>query len=105
MSSVPSVDTTETIRYSARALGTVESLTQVSIAQSSRYQLLGVIAGTSGRGSALISIDGQPAKAYLVGQRLSEEVVLKNLGPKQAQLGADVDGKASFALTLPATND
>lgn len=75
-----------------------------AVAASGRYQLWGVVAGASGRGSALIAIDGQPPKAYRVGQALSEGVYLQSLNHRQAQIGASAEGPSLFALTLPATD-
>ena len=75
-----------------------------AVAASGRYQLWGVVAGASGRGSALIAIDGQPPKAYRVGQALSEGVYLQSLNHRQAQIGPSAEGPSLFALTLPATD-
>jgi general secretion pathway protein C len=77
---------------------------EVSIAQSSRFQLLGVVAGASGQGSALIALDGQPPRAFRVGQTVTDGVVLQSLGPKQAQLGGSAQGAALFSLSLPGTD-
>jgi general secretion pathway protein C len=77
---------------------------EVSIAQSSRFQLLGVVAGASGQGSALIALDGQPPRAFRVGQTVTDGVVLQSLGPKQAQLGVSALGAALFSLSLPGTD-
>ena len=90
--------------YLARAWGVQAPAPEVSIAQSSRFQLLGVMAGASGQGSALIAVDGQPPRAFRVGQTVTEGVVLQGLGPKQAQLGATVQGAALFSLSLPGTD-
>jgi len=90
--------------YLARAWGVQAPAPEVSIAQSSRFQLLGVVAGASGQGSALIAVDGQPPRAFRVGQTVTEGVVLQGLGPKQAQLGATVQGAALFSLSLPGTD-
>ncbi len=87
--------------YLARAWGVQAPAPQVSIAQSSRFQLWGVVAGASGQGSALIAVDGQPPRAFRVGQTVTEGVVLQGLGPKQAQLGASAQGAALFSLSLP----
>lgn len=76
----------------------------MSVAQSSRYQLLGVVAGASGQGSALIAIDGQAPKAYRAGQALSEGLFLQSLNQRQAQVGAAPTGPSSFTLSLPALN-
>ena len=74
------------------------------MAASGRYQLWGVVADASGRGSALIAIDGQPPKAYRAGQALSEGVYLQSLSHRQAQIGASAEGPSLFALTLPSTD-
>jgi general secretion pathway protein C len=87
--------------YLARAWGVQAPAPQVSIAQSSRFQLWGVVAGASGQGSALIAVDGQPPRAFRVGQTVTEGVVLQSLGPKQAQLDASAQGAGLFSLSLP----
>ena len=86
----------------ARAWGVQAPLAEVSIAQSSRFELRGVVAGASGQGSALIAVDGQPPRPFRVGQTVTDGVVLQSLGPKQAQLGASAQGAALFSLSLPA---
>ena len=80
------------------------ALPEVSIAQSSRFVLWGVVAGASGRGSALIAVDSQPPRPFRVGQAVTDGVVLQSLGPKQAQLGASAQGAALFSLSLPVTD-
>lgn len=89
------------LSHLARAWGVQAPLPEVSIAQSSRFQLLGVVAAASGQGSALIAVDGQPPRAFKVGQTVADGVVLQSLGPKQAQLGASVQGAALFSVSLP----
>ena len=83
-----------------RALGAT-AVTASHAPETGRLQLLGVIAGTSGQGSALIAVDGQAPKAYRVGQAVGEGLVLQNLSPKRAQLGATVDGPRQQLLQLP----
>ena len=90
--------------HRARALGVQAPAPEVSIAQTSRFQLWGVVAGASGQGSALIAVDGQPPRAFRVGQTVTEGVVLQGLGPKQAQLGATVQGAPLFSLNLPGAD-
>jgi general secretion pathway protein C len=85
----------------ARAWGVQAPVPEVSIAQSSRFQLWGVVAGASGQGSALIAVDGQPPRAFRVGQTVADGVVLQSLGAKQAQLGASAQGAGAFSLSLP----
>lgn len=91
-------------QHLARAWGVQAPMPEVSIAQSSRFELLGVVAAASGLGSALIAVDGQPARAFKVGQTVAEGVVLIGLSPKQAQLGAKAQGTALFSLSLPETH-
>ena len=55
----------------ARALGQASVSVAAPDAQR-RFQLLGVIADQHGQGSALLAVDGQPAKAYLVGQEVAD---------------------------------
>ena len=90
--------------HMARALGVQAPAPEVSIAQSSRFQLKGVVTGASGQGGALIAVDGQPPRAFMVGQSVTDGVVLQGLGPKQAQLGATVQGAALFSLSLPGSD-
>ena len=72
---------------------------------TSGFGLLGVLAGrSSGGGAALIAVDGQPAKPFRVGAVVDEGLVLQSLDPRQARLGASVDGPASLTLDMPAKN-
>jgi general secretion pathway protein C len=84
----------------ARAWGVQSARPEVSVALSSRFQLLGVIASASGQGSALISVDGQPPKAFRVGQTLTEGLTLISLSAKQANVGPTGSGVGGFSLTL-----
>ena len=83
-----------------RALG-AQAVTASAETETGRLQLLGVIAGSSGQGRALIAVDGQAPKAYRVGQAVGQGLVLQNLTPKGAQLGATVDGPRLQVLQLP----
>ena len=72
---------------------------------TSRFALIGVLAGrSSGGGAALIAVDGQPAKPFRVGAAVDEGLVLQSLDPRQARLGASVDGPATLTLDMPAKN-
>ncbi len=66
----------------------------------SRYQLLGVIA-QGRRGVALLSVDGQPGKPYLVGSLIHEGLMLKSVGPRHAELAASAGGPVLARLDLP----
>jgi general secretion pathway protein C len=84
----------------ARALGGAVA-SPVSAPDAGRLQLLGIIAGPSGQGSALIALDGQAPKPYRVGQTVSEGLILQSLSPQRAQLGATLNGPAQRELQLP----
>ncbi|KQZ25896.1 type II secretion system protein N [Duganella sp. Root1480D1] len=58
-----------------------------AVAVVSNYQLRGVVADTRGHGSvAIISADGQPAKAFPVGSELSPGVSVKDVQPRHVIL-------------------
>lgn len=68
---------------------------------SGRLQLVGVAAGVSGRGTALISVDGQAARPYPVGAVVAEGLVLQSVQGRKAQLGPAAKGPATTVLELP----
>jgi general secretion pathway protein C len=68
---------------------------------ASRFKLAGVVADRANRGYALISIDGQPAKPYPVGTRVNEDLVLRSVAPRSADLAASADAPVSLTLELP----
>lgn len=94
----------------ARVLGALPAGAVVAVAApmaslASRFALIGVLAGrTSGGGAALIAVDGKPAKPFRVGTVVDSGMVLQALGPRQAQLGADVSGPAMLTLDMPRKN-
>lgn len=72
---------------------------------ASRFALIGVLAGrSSGGGAALIAVDGKLAKPFRVGAAVDEGLVLQSLDPRQARLGASVDGPATLTLDMPLKN-
>ena len=89
-----------------RMLGAQPVVERVAVAPdaASRFALLGVVADDTGRGAALIAVDGQPAKPFRVGAVVDEGLVLQSLDPRQARLGASMDGPATLTLDMPAKN-
>jgi general secretion pathway protein C len=72
---------------------------------ASRFVLVGVLAGQQGgSGAALIAVDGKPAKPYRVGAMVDVGLALQSLGPRQARLGAGLDGVATVTLEMPQRN-
>lgn len=86
----------------ARSLGHRTAAPSAPLAADLRFQLLGVIAGGSGSGSALISVGGLPPKAFKVGQPVTEGVVLQRLQARRAELGSEPNGQVQWTLELPA---
>ena len=66
-----------------------------------QWTLLGVVAGASGKGSALLSVDGQAPKAYLPGQTVAPGWVLHSVGHRLARLAPAGQDSASVTLELP----
>ena len=69
---------------------------------ASRYALVGVLAGTSRKGAALISVDGQEAKPVRVGAPVDANMVLVSVSRRGAVLSTGTDATAKLTLDLPA---
>ncbi len=98
----------------ARLLGAAPVATaaaaEASPEASSRFRLLGVMAPKApktgaraeptGQGVALIAVDGKPAKAFAVGARLDNDLVLQSVSLRSASIGPP-EGAASVKLEIP----
>ena len=86
-----------------RLLGAASSSASVAATPvaSSRFALTGVVALGAGRGVALLSIDGKPARPYRAGSQLEPGLVLQSVAVRSATLGADASGPAQLTLELP----
>jgi general secretion pathway protein C len=84
-----------------KALGVAAVAPIAVVDAGSRFALSGVVAGGSGRGSALIGLDGQAPKAFKVGQTVSEGLVLHSLGTRQARLAESMQGPVTLTLDMP----
>ena len=90
----------------ARVLGgglvkSVEQTTSAPAVVASRLTLVGVVATSRQAGTALISVDGKPARPYRVGARVEDGLVLQSVGPRRASLAASVNGPPSMTIELP----
>ena len=90
----------------ARALGggLVAQVPQVAPAAgiaASRLTLMGVVATNKQVGTALISVDGKPARPYRVGAKVEDELVLLSVGTRRASLSTSMNGPPSVVLELP----
>ncbi|CAN5461433.1 hypothetical protein BH09PSE5_BH09PSE5_29840 [soil metagenome] len=76
----------------------------VQPAAASRFALSGVLAPKEGfansHGVALIAVDGRPARAYQVGARLVDDMLLVSVTRRTASLGTSPSA-ASIVLELP----
>lgn len=85
----------------ARLLGGGAVAPVVAAPSEGRMRLVGVLAGRqSGRGVALIALDGKPAKPYRVGATVDEGLVLQSVGSYEARLGAAHSGPAVITLEM-----
>ena len=57
--------------------------------------------GDGGGGAAVFGLDGHPPKPYRVGAQVDAGLVLQSLGPGQARLGATLHGPAALTLEIP----
>jgi general secretion pathway protein C len=87
----------------AHALGAAQPASKDNASSSApQWNLLGVVAGvSSGQGSALIVVDGQPAKAFLPGQTVAPGWVLHSVGHRLARLAPSLQEAPSVTLELP----
>jgi general secretion pathway protein C len=86
-----------------RLLGAPASPVEAAAAPdaSSRFLLTGVVALGAGRGVALVSIDGKPAKPFRIGSQLEDGWVLQSVAARSIALGADATGPVRLKLELP----
>lgn len=68
---------------------------------SSRFVLVGVVASRDRQGTALIAVDGRPAKPFRVGASVDEGLVLQSVENRRAVLAAGVTGPPALTLELP----
>ena len=89
----------------ARALGGGLALAPVATLPTapvaSRYALVGVVAGNSRKGAALISVDGQEAKPVRVGAQVDANMVLLSVSGRRAVLSSGANATAKVTLDLP----
>jgi general secretion pathway protein C len=88
----------------ARLLGGGQKAVVAALSDSaaSRFKLVGVVASSSSRGYALISIDGKPARPYGVGAAVNDSLVVRSVAPRSAALAPSANAPPSFTLELPA---
>ena len=80
------------------------SMASASPSASSRFVLLGVLAGRGPGGAALIAVDGKPAKPYRVGSRVADKLVLQSVLGRQAVLAASDNASPPLTLEMRPLN-
>ena len=87
----------------ARLLGaTAQAAVAAPVASlASRFALVGVVAGRSRGGAALIAVDGKPARPFRVGSAVDEGLLLQSVEGRRAVLAASTGGPAVLTLELP----
>ena len=85
----------------ARALGQAAAPVAATPELQQRFVLLGVVATEAGRGSALLAVDGQAAKAFVRGQSVAEGWRLDAVQPRGVRLLSEPGG-AGLELAVPA---
>ncbi|NPC57981.1 type II secretion system protein N [Caenimonas soli] len=68
---------------------------------ASRFNLMGIVASPNRQGTALIAVDGKPAKPYRVGSAVDEGLILQSVEGRRAVLAASAEGPPAVALELP----
>jgi general secretion pathway protein C len=90
----------------ARALGGGVTAAEVPPAAapsvSSRFVLMGVVADSASGGTALIAVDGKPARPFRVGAGVDGRLVLQSVTGRKANLAAATDSPVEVTLELPA---
>lgn len=78
-------------------------------AASARFRLLGIVAPKyaaagavpAGHGVALIAVDGKMPKAYAVGARLDDDLVLQSVSLRTVSIASSKPGAPTIMLELP----
>ena len=85
----------------ARALGALpDSGPAPAAPAASRFSLLGVLAGSTHAGAALIAVDGEPARPFRVGSTVTPGFVLESVAPRRVVLGSVDGGSSGRGLTV-----
>lgn len=92
----------------ARALGGAPAsalATSVAPPAISRYALVGVVAGRSRAGAALVSVDGQEARPVRVGDLVDDRVMLQSVMGRRAVFSFTTGTSENFTLELPSLEE
>ncbi len=87
----------------ARLLGFAPAVASAAPQASlgSRFALVGVVASHGENATALIAVDGKPAKPFRLGAAVEEGLLLQSVEGRRAVLAPTVDGTPAVTLELP----
>jgi general secretion pathway protein C len=87
----------------ARLLGSgPQAATAAPVASlASRFALVGVVASRGDNATALIAVDGKPAKPFRVGGAVDEGLVLQSVETRRVILAASAGSPTAVTLDLP----
>ena len=68
---------------------------------ANRFVLLGVVASPSKLGSALIAVDGKPGRAYRVGSKVDDGLMLEAVEPRKVRLAPVAGAGEPIFLEMP----
>ena len=86
----------------ARLLGSSPQATAAPVASvASRFALVGIVASRGDNATALIVVDGKPAKPYRVGVAVDEGLVVQAVQARRVILVDSADSKTAVTLELP----
>ena len=109
---VPAGDTAAVRGDLTRLLGTAPVAVQAAVVApqaASRFKLLGIVApkvaaanaASSNHGVALIAVDGKMPKAYPVGARVDNDLVLQSVSLRTVSIGPSAQAAPTITLELP----
>lgn len=98
-----------TVQAVAKALGGGQAalagpggpVAAAAVNASSRMALVGLVATRDNQGTALIAIDGKPARPFRVGAKVDGDLVLQSVAARQAKLGPGPDAATTVTLEIP----
>jgi general secretion pathway protein C len=85
----------------ARLLGSGPQAATPVASVASRFALVGVVASRGDNATALIAVDGKPAKPFRVGVAVDEGLVLQAVEARRVILAASADSQTAVTLELP----
>jgi general secretion pathway protein C len=93
------------VRGIAHLLGAGASVrTPLALSAGQRFELTGLVASDSGKGAALIAIDGAQPRAYSVGAKIDGGLLLESVNAKGAVLIPASDGTGRPRMNLPVSS-